>query len=87
MTTFLTRELQEGLEAARKLAAKKRSRLKVEMDGQSWPVLRMWQGGFALDADTAPKLRGLVDVFDGSRHIFQCLIKLNGLQRCLIRGF
>jgi len=74
MTTFLTRELQEGLEAARKLAAKKRSRLKVEMDGQSWPVLRMWQGGFALDADTAPHLRGLVDIYDGARHMMQALV-------------
>lgn len=74
MTTFLTRELQEGLDAARKLAAKKKSRLKVEVGQESWPVLRMWQGGFALDADVAPHLRGLVDLYDGSRHLMQALV-------------
>ena len=40
-----------------------------------FPVLRFWHDGFALDADLSPRsLRGLVDVYDGSRHIFQCLI-------------
>ena len=28
----------------------------------------------ALDAALTPQLRGLVDVFDGANHIFQCLI-------------
>jgi hypothetical protein len=38
-------------------------------------VLRFWDDGFALDADLSPgKLRGLVDIYDGSRHVFQCLI-------------
>ena len=31
-------------------------------------------GGFALDADDAPHLRGLVDLYDGARHMSQCLI-------------
>lgn len=39
-----------------------------------FPVLRFWHDGFALDAALAPKLRGLVDVYDDSRHVFQCLI-------------
>jgi hypothetical protein len=37
-------------------------------------VLRFWDGGFALDAGLTPHLRGLVDVYDGARHVFQCLI-------------
>ena len=34
----------------------------------------MTDEGFALDAADAPKLRGLADLFDGSRHLSQCLI-------------
>ena len=74
MTTFLTRELREGLDAARKLAARRRSRLRIEAGGQTWPVLRLWDGGFALDPADAPHLRGLVDIYDGARHVMQALV-------------
>jgi hypothetical protein len=37
-------------------------------------VRRFWEGGFSLDAEGAPQLRGLVDLYDGSRHLYQCLI-------------
>jgi len=39
-----------------------------------YPVLRLWSGGLALPAEVEPKLRGRVDVFDGTRHLFHCLI-------------
>ena len=75
MFEFLSKEVCEGLEAARKAALKKKSRLRVEVGDAVYPVLRFWDEGFALDAEFSPsKLRGLVDVYDGSRHIFQCLI-------------
>jgi hypothetical protein len=75
MFEFLSKEVREGLEAARKAALKKKSRLRVEVGNTIYPVLRFWNAGFALDAEFSPsKLRGLVDVYDGSRHIFQCLI-------------
>lgn len=75
MFEFLSKEVREGLEAARKAALKKKSRLRVEVGNAIYPVLRFWHAGFALDAEFSPsKLRGLVDVYDGSRHIFQCLI-------------
>jgi hypothetical protein len=74
MTTFISKEVQAGLDAARKEALKTHSRLRV-MDGDEvYPVLRMWDGGFSLEAEAAPKLRGLVDLFDGARHLYQCLI-------------
>ena len=74
MEHYLTPELQQGLAAARKLAGRRKSRLRVEVDGQARPILRLWQGGFALDAQDAPHLRGLVDVYDGARQVLQCLI-------------
>lgn len=74
MTTFLTAELREGLAAARRLAARKTSRLRVEADGKVWPILRLWEGGFAMAAADAPQLRGLVNIHDGARHVMQALV-------------
>ena len=74
MTDFLPKEVREGLELARKRALQKKSRLRVHADDKVFPVLRFWEGGFSLDADDAPHLRGLVDLYDGARHLYQCLI-------------
>jgi len=74
MTTFLPKDVQEGLDAARALARKKRARLKLRVGDQSFAILRKWEGGFALDAAEAPNLRGLVDVYDGARHLSRALI-------------
>ena len=74
MDTFISKEIQAGLDAARKESLKKASRLRIDADGDLHPVLRMWKTGFALDAETAPHLRGFVDIYDGAIHLFQCLI-------------
>tara|TARA_R110002012_G_scaffold16187_1_gene62916 strand:- start:127 stop:477 length:351 start_codon:yes stop_codon:yes gene_type:complete len=74
MTTYLSRELREGLAAARKLAQKRKSRLRLDVDGKVYPVLRVWDGGFAMDLNDAPHLRGVVDLYDGGRHLSRCLI-------------
>ena len=74
MSEFLPKEVREGLEAARKADLKRKSRLRVQVGDNFYPILRLWENGFALDADHAPHLRGLVDLFDGGRHLYQCLI-------------
>ena len=74
MTDFLTKELREGIAQARKMAAKKNARLKVRIGDEAYPVLRVWENGFALDAEDAPHMRGLVDLYDGARHTAQCLV-------------
>ena len=74
MTTFLPQEVQAGLDAARKKALKRASRLRIRVGDQSFPVLRSWTDGFALDGDTAPVLRGRVDLYEGTRLLSQCLI-------------
>jgi hypothetical protein len=74
MSEYLPREVRAGLELARKAERKKRSRLKVRVGEQSFIILRHWDEGFALDKDDAPHLRGLVDLYDGARHLSQCLI-------------
>ena len=74
MTEFLSREMLAEMEAARKLALKKRSRLRILTGEETYPVLRMLPEGFTLDADQVAHLRGLVDLYDGARHLAQCLI-------------
>lgn len=82
MLEFLPKEVREGLEAARMREARKRSRLRVEVGSAVFPVLRFWADGFALDASLSPgQMRGLVDVYDGSRHVFQCLIVASLIDR------
>lgn len=74
METVFSKEIQAGLDAARTASLKRASRLRIDAGGILHPVLRMWKTGFAIAAEDAPKLRGLVDIFDGSAHLFQCLI-------------
>ncbi len=74
MSEFLPKEVREGLEMARKRDLLKKSRLRVHIGDAVFPVLRLWENGFTLDAEEAPSLRGLVDLYDGARHLYQCLI-------------
>ncbi|XDA99168.1 hypothetical protein AB1M95_04465 [Sulfitobacter sp. LCG007] len=74
MEAFLSKEIQAGLDQARIAALRKSSRLRIEHDGRSYPVLKYWKTGFAMEAGSAPGLRGFVDLFDGAKHLFQCLV-------------
>lgn len=74
MLEFFPKELRDGLIGAEVARARKRSRLRVEVGGKTYPLLRFWHDGLAIEAEHATHLRGLVDVYDGARHIFQCLI-------------
>ena len=71
---FLSAEVQAGLEMARKRALTRKNRLRIVVGENEYPVLRYTDQGFVMDAETAPKLRGLVDLFDGAKHLSQCLI-------------
>jgi hypothetical protein len=39
-----------------------------------WPILRMWNDGFAVAAEEEPRLRGLVHICSEDRAIFQGLV-------------
>ncbi len=81
MLEFLPQDIRDGLVAARRRALRRKSRLHVQLGDAVFPVLRFWQGGLALDADLAPRrLRGLIDVYDGPRHVFQCLIVASAVE-------
>ena len=74
MTTFLPKEVQDGLDAARLAGLRTSCRLKVRVAGIDYPVLRLRSDGFSVDQERVPALRGLVDLFDGSAHLYRCLI-------------
>lgn len=74
MSTYLPTDVQADLDAARKAALKRLSRLRVHVGDDIYPVLRAWDGGFALDADTTPHLRGRVALYDGTRLLSHGLI-------------
>lgn len=71
---FLPKDILAGLREATQREGKRRSRLKVHAGGEVWPVLNRWRGGFSLDAKEVTHLRGLVDLYEGGRHIATALI-------------
>ncbi len=80
MLEFLPQDIRDGLAKARRRAWRRGSKLHVQLGDAVFPVLRFWPGGMALDAGLAPRrLRGLVDIYDGPRHVFQCLIVASAL--------
>ncbi|OED48418.1 hypothetical protein [Leisingera sp. S232] len=74
MNTYVPKAVQEALDTARLQGMRRKSRLRVMADNELYPVLRLWKTGFSVETDTAPMLRGLVDIYDGARHVSQCLI-------------
>lgn len=74
MFEYLPKDVRADLELARKSELRRKSRLRVRVGDQTFTILRLWHDGFSLDAEDGAHLRGLVDVYDGSRHLSQCLI-------------
>ncbi len=74
MTDFLSREMRAEMDAARKAGLRRKSRLRIMAGDNVYPVLRLLPEGFTLDADQVIHLRGIVDLYDGARHLSQCLI-------------
>ena len=74
MSTYVPDAVQAGLDAARVSRLKRASKLRIETEDGYFRVLQLWGNGFSVSLDDAPKLRGLVDIYEGSIHLFQCLI-------------
>ena len=74
MSDYLPEAVRKGLEEARVALLRKSSRLCVH-DGEGvHRVSLIWDSGFSMLAEDAPRLRGLVDLYDGPRHLKQCLV-------------
>lgn len=74
MYEFLPEAVRLGLEEARKAALKRKDRLSVHDGDDTYRIRRFWDGGFALDLNGSDRLRGHVDIYDGPKHLYQCLV-------------
>lgn len=73
MLELLPKELREGLVLARTRKAR-RNRLRVQLGEAVFPVVQMTADTIVLDAGLSPRLRGVIDVFEGARHVLQGLV-------------
>ncbi len=46
--------------------------------------MRLTKNGFSVEAEMAPMIRGLVDLYDGDRHLKQCLIVVSKEENGLV---
>lgn len=74
MTTYVPVDVQAAMDAARVRKLKQSSKLRIETKDGYFRVLRLWDTGFSVASEDAPHLRGFVDLYEGSLHLFQCLI-------------
>jgi hypothetical protein len=74
MEEFLPKDVRDGLVAAQNAARGRRSRMRVDIGGHQFTILRYWDTGFSLDPAEAPAMRGLVDIYDGAQHLRRCLV-------------
>ena len=74
MSTYVPDAVQAGLDQARVKKMKQSSKLRIETEDGYFRVLRLWDTGFSVASEDAPHLRGFVDLYEGSLHLFQCLI-------------
>ncbi len=74
MFEYLPPGLRAEFESARMDAMRRKSRLRIRTGEQVYPILRFRSDWFTLDVAQVDHLRGVVDIFDGGRHLFQCLI-------------
>ena len=57
----------------------------VDFRDDVYPILQFAEEGFALDAEYAPHLRGLVDIYEGPKHLYQALIVASEIKGDLMR--
>jgi hypothetical protein len=74
MTDYLPKELRDQLAAAQRHGKRKRATRSVHVGDEAFAIIEMTDAGFALDREDAPRLRGLIDIYEGPRHLYQALI-------------
>jgi hypothetical protein len=85
MSSFLPESVRDELRAAQTRQRRKQARRVVHVGDEAFAILDFAEEGFAVDADTTPRLRGLVDIFEGPRHLYQALIVASEQEGDLMR--
>lgn len=55
---------------------RRQPRFAVRAEGGVFPILQLWDGGFSVAVEDAPRLRGFVDLMTGEDRLARCLIVL-----------
>lgn len=74
MSTFMSREVLEGLALAQTKAMKKKVPMRLRAGEDVYPILNFSENSFSLERGKAPNLRGYVEILDGSRLKYRALI-------------
>ena len=74
MSDMLPESVRRELAAARLRARRAQASRAVHVGDAAYPILEMSGDGFSVEAASAPRLRGHVDIYDGPRHIYRALI-------------
>lgn len=85
MSNFLPKAVLDELVAAQKSSRRRRATRVVHIGDEAFPILEMTEDGFSVDATDAPRLRGLIDIYDGAQHLYQALIVASEQQGDLMR--
>lgn len=70
MNTFITADVCKGFEQARRKALKSVNRRCVHTNNNVFHITEAWIDGFSVPAKRGKNLRGLVDIYDGPKHLF-----------------
>lgn len=85
MSSFLPESVRAELAAAQKQARRRKAQRVVHVGDEAYPILEFAEEGFAVDGADTPRLRGLIDIFDGPRHLYQALIVASAKDGDLMR--
>ncbi len=76
----LPEEVLKGLHQARLRDLGRKNRLRVHVGEETYTILRLWDNGFSLDSETAPHIRGFVDIYDSGKQLYQCLVMCSSVE-------
>ena len=75
MIDTLPEAIRKGLAQARQASLHRNDRLCVHDGEDVYRILRFWDDGLSIDKKHGDRLRGRVEIYDGARHLYQCLIE------------
>ncbi|MFN3644342.1 MAG: hypothetical protein ACK4TB_15620 [Gemmobacter sp.] len=74
MLEYLPPEIRDAMGRPNRRDRLRGRKLRLHLGDAVFPILRMWDDGFAIDAARLPRLRGAVEIREGRRRVWTCLI-------------
>ncbi len=74
MLEFVPPEIREMLRRPRRRDRLRGRSLRLHLGDAIFPIRRLWDDGLAIDAARLTRLRGRVEIREGNRRVWTCLI-------------